>query len=127
VGLPYWFTNVGSGPCKLVTQGGQTFSGLAGVTSITVPVGGTVAVSAEPLGGAYTWHVLSFVQPSQVRYGTLSLPTTTVASLPSCGAEQVGLLYSVTDARSPAYNAPAVGGGTASIPVFCNGTNWTAH
>jgi hypothetical protein len=127
VGLPYWFTNVGSGPCKLVTQGGQTFSGLAGATSITVPVGGTVAVSAEPLGSAYTWHVLSFVQPSQVRYGTLSLPTTTVASLPSCGAGQVGLLYSVSDAQSPTYNARVVGGGTASIPVFCNGTSWTAH
>jgi hypothetical protein len=127
VGLPYWFTNVGSGPCKLVTQAAQTFSGMVGATSITVPVGGTVAVSAEPFGSAYTWHVLSFVQPSQVRYGTLSLPTTTVASLPACGAGQVGLLYSVSDARSPTYNAPVAGGGSASIPVFCNGTSWTAH
>ena len=40
VGLPYWFTNVGSGPCTVATQAGQTFSGLAGVTSLTVPVGG---------------------------------------------------------------------------------------
>jgi len=49
---------------------------------MTVPVGGTVALSAEPLGNGFTWHVLSYVQPSQVQYGSLSLPTTTVASLP---------------------------------------------
>jgi hypothetical protein len=127
VGLQYWFTNVGHGPCTLVTQGGQTFSGLAGITSITVPVGGTVAVSAEPLNGGFTWHVLSFVQPSQVQYGTLSLPTTTVSSLPSCGAGQKGMLYSVSDARPPTYNATVVGGGSTTIPVFCNGTSWTAH
>jgi hypothetical protein len=128
VGLPYWFTNVGSGPCTITTQGGQTFSGLAGVTTMTVPVGGTVALSAETLGGGgFTWHVLSYVQPSQVQYGTLSLPTTTVSSLPPCGAAQRGLLYSVSDATTPAYNGPVIGGGTVTIPVFCNGTAWTAH
>jgi hypothetical protein len=127
LGLQYWFTNVGTGPCKIVSQGDQTFSGIAGVTSITVPVGGTVAVSAEPLGAGFAWHVLSYVQPSQVQYGTLSLPTTTVASLPPCGSAQRGLLYSVSDARSPAYNAIVTGGGSVAIPVYCNGTSWTAH
>ena len=128
LGLQYWFTNVGHGPCTLVTQGGQTFSGLAGITSITVPVGGTVAVSAEPAAsGGFTWHVLSYVQPSQVQYGTLSLPVTTVASLPACSAGQRGLLYSVSDAQPPTYNATVVGGGSTAIPVFCNGQSWTAH
>jgi hypothetical protein len=127
IGLPYWITNVGSGPCRIVTQGAQTFSGQAGVTSITLPVGGTAALSAEPLGGGFSWHVLSMVQPSQVRYGTLSLPTTTVASLPPCTTAQAGLLYSVSDAQSPTYNAIVQGGGTLTIPVFCNGVHWTSH
>jgi len=127
LGLPYWFTNVGTGPCRIQTQAGQTFSGIAGVTSITVPVGGTVSLSAEPIGSGYTWHVLSYVQPSMVQYGTLSLPVTTVASLPSCGAAQRGLLYAVSDAVAPTYNGTLAGGGTVSIPVYCNGTAWTAH
>ena len=127
VGLPYWFTNIGSGPCTVETQNGQTFSGISGVTSITVPAGGTVALSAEPLGNGFTWHVLSYVQPSQVQYGTLSLPTTTVASLPACGPLQKALLYSVSDAAAPTYNAPLMGGGSTTIPVFCNGSVWTAH
>jgi hypothetical protein len=127
VGLPYWFTNVGTGPCTIATQSGQTFSGISGVTSMTVPVGGTVALSAEPLGNGFTWHVLSYVQPSQVEYGSLSLPTTTVKSLPHCGPAQRGLLYSVSDAVSPTYNGPLTGGGAISVPVFCNGSIWTAH
>ncbi len=127
VGLPYWFTNIGSGPCTVDTQSGQTFSGISGVTSMTVPVGGTVALSAEPLGNGFTWHVLSYVQPSQVQYGSLSLPTTTVASLPPCGPAQKGLLYSVSDAASPIYNGPLTAGGSTTIPVFCNGSIWTAH
>jgi hypothetical protein len=127
VGLPYWFTNVGSGPCTISTQAGQTFSGLAGVTTLTVQVGGTVGLSAEPAGSGFTWHVLSYVQPSQVRYGSLSLPTTTVASLPTCGPAQKGLLYSVSDAAPPSYNATVIGGGANTIPVFCNGSSWTAH
>jgi hypothetical protein len=127
VGLPYWITNIGTGPCTVDTQSGQTFSGIAGVTSMTVPVGGTVALSAEPLGNGFTWHVLTYVQPSQVQYGSLSLPTTTVASLPPCGPAQKGLLYSVSDAVSPTYNGPLTAGGSTTIPVFCNGSIWTAH
>lgn len=127
VGLPYWFTNVGTGPCTLATQGGQTFSGISGVTQMTVQAGATVGLSAEPLGNGFTWHVLSYVQPAQVQYGSLSLPTTTVASLPSCGPAQRGLLYAVSDALAPAYNGAVTGGGTAAIPVFCNGSSWTAH
>jgi len=45
----------------------------------------------------------------------------TVASLP------VGVLGNrayVTDALTPSYNASVVGGGTDTIPVFYNGTNW---
>ncbi len=127
VGLPYWFTNTGSGPCTISTQAGQTFSGQPGLTTLTVQAGGSVGLSAEPAGAGFTWHVLSYVQPSEVQYGSVSVPTTTVASLPSCGPGQKGLLYSVSDAAAPAYNAPVTGGGTNTIPVFCNGNTWTAH
>lgn len=127
VGLPYWFTNTGSGPCTITTQGAQTFSGQPGLTTLTVQSGGSVGLSAEPNGSGFTWHVLSYVQPSEVRYGSVSVPTTTVGSLPSCGPGQRGLLYSVSDAAAPAYNAPVTGGGTNTIPVFCNGITWTAH
>jgi hypothetical protein len=127
VGLPYWFTNTGLGPCTITTQAAQTFSGQPGLTTLTVQSGGSVGLSAEPSGSGFTWHVLSYVQPSEVRYGSVAVPTTTVASLPACGPAQKGLLYSVSDAAAPAYNAPVTGGGTNTIPVFCNGTAWTAH
>jgi hypothetical protein len=58
---------------------------------------------------------------------TGQLPTTTVSGLPSCGAAQVGMMYAVSDAASPTYNGSLTGGGSIKIPVFCNGSAWTAH
>ena len=57
----------------------------------------------------------------------MRLPVTTVAALPPCGASQTGAMYAVSDALSPGYNSPVAGGGTNVIPVFCNGSAWTAH
>lgn len=52
----------------------------------------------------------------------------TVATLPACNATSKALLLVVTDAAaSPVYNATATGGGAVTIPVLCNGTNWTNH
>lgn len=70
----------------------------------------------------------SSIQGSTV-YGTngIVLPVTTVAGLPGCGAGTRGYLYAVTDASSPTYNGSVTGGGSTTIPVFCNGTSWTAH
>lgn len=52
----------------------------------------------------------------------------TVATLPACNASSKALLLVVTDAAaSPVYNATATGGGAVTIPVLCNGTNWTNH
>ncbi|MCA8430024.1 hypothetical protein [Burkholderia seminalis] len=74
-----------------------------------------------------------FTTPSSIQgstvYGTngVVLPVTTVASLPGCGAGTRGYLYAVTDAASPTYNSSVTGGGSTTIPVFCNGTSWTAH
>jgi trimeric autotransporter adhesin len=57
----------------------------------------------------------------------MRLPVTTVAALPACGAGQIGAMYAVSDAQAPTYNSPVTGGGTNAIPVFCNGSAWTAH
>jgi hypothetical protein len=49
------------------------------------------------------------------------------ASLPTCNAGAAGLSAVVTDATVPTYNATLTGGGAVTVPVFCNGTNWTTH
>lgn len=54
----------------------------------------------------------------------LKLKAYTVGTLPT-GA--VGDMAYVTDALAPAYNVTVVGGGAIRVPVFFNGTNWTAH
>jgi hypothetical protein len=43
------------------------------------------------------------------------------------GSTNVSAMAAVTDATSPTYNATLTGGGAVHIPVFCNGTAWTAH
>ena len=53
--------------------------------------------------------------------------TYTVATLPTCNAGAKATLAVVTDASAPTYNATVAGSGAITIPVFCNGTNWTAH
>jgi len=51
---------------------------------------------------------------------------TIVASLPSCSSGTKGLLYVVTDALSPTWNATLVGGSTTTVLALCNGSNWVA-
>lgn len=55
------------------------------------------------------------------------LGQTIVANLPTCSAASLGLLYAVSDATSPTYNATLTGGGSVAVPAFCNGANWVAH
>lgn len=57
----------------------------------------------------------------------VSLPQLTVSTLPTCNASYKGVLAAVSDATSPAYNASLTGGGAVSVPVYCNGSSWTAH
>jgi hypothetical protein len=60
--------------------------------------------------------------------GGVSLAASVVSELPTCGSATTGTMRYVTDSvSSPVYNAPAVGGGSLVIPVFCNGTQWTNH
>ncbi|KWF26615.1 hypothetical protein WT56_00370 [Burkholderia pseudomultivorans] len=84
---------------------------------------------ARYLSGTYTDNPISIANATGVVTFAdgMQLPVTTVAGLPSCGGTQKGMLYAVSDANSPSYNAALAGGGSASVPVYCNGSAWTAH
>lgn len=58
---------------------------------------------------------------------SIQLVASTVAGLGSCTSGNVNNMRAVTDATAPTYNAALTGGGTVHVPVFCNGTAWTAH
>ncbi len=51
----------------------------------------------------------------------------TVATLPTPTLSLAGTMVYVTDAVAPTYNSPLTGGGSITVPVFCDGTTWTAH
>lgn len=74
-----------------------------------------------PSGGPLT------VTPTVAVAGGLQLPLSTVAELPICNSASKALMYAVSDAVSPTYNGALTGGGTVSVPVYCNGSTWTAH
>ncbi|MDB5032250.1 hypothetical protein, partial [Mucilaginibacter sp.] len=99
-----------------------TFSGnltAAGIQGTTGNFSGNISSSA--LIGALTLQAAA-----NITAGTTITPGVfTVALLPI--GQPVGALAYVTDALSPSYNATVVGGGSVRIPVFYNGTNWTAH
>jgi hypothetical protein len=58
----------------------------------------------------------------------LNLPGYTVSTLPPCNATYNGGMAYVTDfSGTPVYNGTLTGGGTSAVPVFCNGSKWTAH
>ena len=59
--------------------------------------------------------------------GVTTLAVYTVATLPACSGANGNGLAIVSDATSPTYNAALTGGGTVRVPVFCNGTSWSAH
>ena len=61
---------------------------------------------------------------------TIKLKGYTVAGLTAahpCNAGAEGSMAYVTDADGPTYNTTVAGGGAVKVPVFCDGTNWTAH
>jgi len=51
----------------------------------------------------------------------------TVATLPTPSSIGGGNFAVVTNALSPTYLSPVVGGGTVTVPVFYNGTTWVCH
>jgi hypothetical protein len=58
----------------------------------------------------------------------MNLPGYTVSTLPPCNATYNGGMAYVTDfSGAPVYNGTLTGGGKTAVPVFCNGSKWTAH
>lgn len=58
----------------------------------------------------------------------LILPSYTVATLPTCNSTTNKYAMAVvTDAATPTYNGALTGSSVNIIPVFCNGTAWSAH
>ncbi len=76
-----------------------------------------------PSGGMYLWNQGGNLKSS----AGFALTPTTVSLLPTCNAAAQGILMAVTDATAPTYNGSLTGGGSVKIPVYCNGTAWTAH
>lgn len=59
----------------------------------------------------------------------MGLPPYTVSSLASahpCARALTGYVARVSDAASPIWNGTLRGGGSISIAVYCNGSNWVA-
>lgn len=48
-------------------------------------------------------------------------------AVPTCNTGAKGELLYATDITTMTYNATYVSGGALIGPLFCNGTNWTAH
>ena len=59
--------------------------------------------------------------------GGLRLGLTTVRSLPACNEGVKGEMHAVSDAGPSDYDRVVRGGGTVSVPVYCNGSAWTVQ
>jgi hypothetical protein len=102
-----------------------------GVTRVT-----SAMLNSDVFSSAHSWAgQQTFTAPilgaatatSLTLSGALKLPTTTVASLPTCNAGALGTKYAVTDALTPVALASVVGGGAVVLSVFCNGTAWVVN
>jgi hypothetical protein len=94
---------------------------------------GVLDVQAVDTGGTVT---LSTAGVARVNVGSslvgvslpLQFPVYSVATLPTCNSGNQYSMAAVSDQNgTPTYNGALTGGGTIKIPVFCNGTTWTAH
>jgi hypothetical protein len=113
-------TNLNGGP-MLIQSGTATGNGNSSV-QIYASGGGSsgTAASPDPLVATANWYAFTAAVPVQ-------LPVFTVSTLPTCNGTLVASMAAVSDATSPTYNGTLTGGGAVSIPVYCNGTAWTAH
>jgi hypothetical protein len=104
----------GSGNAPADVSLGRTAKG-------TLAVGGTLTASS-------LYAPTLQVTASATFQGPVVLASYTVATLPACtGSTNRNALAVVTDANAPTYNGRVSGGGRTTVPVFCNGTEWTAH
>jgi Pectate lyase superfamily protein len=113
-----------------------TDTGASGANVKLIGNGGTTPSKAirassgqlQFLNDAYSAVITSISDTGRLQvFDGLALTITTVAALPTCGSNQKGLMYAVSDATSPTYNGALTGGGAVSVPVYCNGTSWSSH
>jgi hypothetical protein len=114
-----WATHIGGGggpgASCVISGNGNT---IEGASTYTLSPNQTVTMQWFNYPPYSQWMIIS--EPGQ-------LSMYTVSTLPTCGSAQAGLMYAVSDASSPSYNGTLTGGGSTQIPVFCNGSAWTAH
>jgi hypothetical protein len=58
---------------------------------------------------------------------SLGAPLFTSDTIATCNSNLKGSRIAVSDATAPTYGATYVGGGSVTVPVVCDGTNWTTH
>jgi hypothetical protein len=106
---------------------GETIPGAAGDGHLwSTAVLHVIGFSSIEFENAST-HLASISSSGLASLVPVVLPMSTVAALPACNAGLKGGMAAVSDATAPAYNASLTGGGAMSIPVYCNGSSWTAH
>jgi len=122
--LPGTYITAGSGTSWTVNQTQTvTSTTITGTTQKSIDIGingASGSITAITLGSATTGATSTITVN-----GTLRLKGYTVSTLPAAGI--AGRIAYVTDATAPSYNDTLTGGGTTTIPVFDNGTAWTAH
>lgn len=102
------------------------FSSMSGTNSMYLK-GSQNFVTGQNSTISFVHNGTQWVEVSAQGQQPALLGQTIVANLPTCSAGTLGLMYAVSDATSPAYNATLTGGGSIAVPAFCNGTAWVAH
>lgn len=114
-GVILCLSNSTSSPVTISTQSGALIDALTGVTSIVIAPKCAVILICQTDNSIYYWA--RFCRPG-------SLDVSTVAALPSAVTLGAGAMRHVTDANATTRLATVAGGGSNSLVVFSDGTNW---
>jgi hypothetical protein len=105
-------------------------AGLSVVFPGTIPVGFSATTADNTASVAFSYGgAAGVVEVNKGAKGTyagsaLLLGQQTVAQLPSCSSTIKGARASVSDATASTFYSTVAGGGSLSVPVYCDGTNW---
>jgi hypothetical protein len=132
----------GNGLRQMFTDGGVTFDAYGG-TTFNIVAKNTDVNGIQALGGATAGAPARLVATGSPNAGLalsasgagtvqvqsiFQLPPVLVASLPTCTTPLRGSMAIVSDAASPAYRQPLVGGGTSDLTlVLCGTSGWIVH
>jgi hypothetical protein len=111
-------------------QAGYNNTTGANNTFIGYTAGTAVTTGSNLIVIGYTATASSITATNEITIGNSSVTvtrlggTTVVASLPSAATVGAGARSFVTNSLSPTFGTTVVGGGTVSVPVYSDGTNW---